>query len=439
MRKYRFHALALVVLASALTAAFGVGGAGAGQNAASESKAVTGKVRVLGIWTSDEQKKFLDVVAGFNKLYPKVKISYTSAGNNVPTVLATQVAGGKPPDIADIAQPALLVQYAQQHKLKPLTFMKSQVQKNFGSAGVSIGSVGGQLYGLLWKASNKSEVWYNTGAFKNAGVKPAKTWPAFIKLAKTIRGSGLPAYSIGGGEAWTLTDLFENIYLRSAGPQKYDQLSAHKIKWTDPSVIKALTYMSQVIGDTKNIAGGTSAALQSTFAQSVAAVLTPKKPKAAMVLEGDFVPSDATAGAKAIKDYNEFTFPSINGSPPTAEASGDTIIAFRDNPAVEAFMKYLTTPQSALIWIKKGGFTSPNHNVPLSAYSDPLQRAAAKGLVTAQAERFDLSDLQPIAFGGTTGQGEWKIFQDFLKSPHNVNGIAASLEKSAAAAYKKKK
>jgi len=171
----------------------------------------------------------------------------------------------------------------------------------------------------------------------------------------------------------------------------------------------------------------------------VAAVLTPETPKAQMVIEGDFVPSDATAGAKPIKDYNQFTFPSVGGSPPTAEASGDTIIAFRDNPAIEAFLKYLTTPQSALIWIKKGGFTSPNHNVPLSAYSDPLQRAAAKGLVTAQVERFDLSDLQPVAFGGTTGQGEWGIFQDFLKSPHNVKGIAARLEKAAAAAYKKKK
>jgi alpha-glucoside transport system substrate-binding protein len=439
MRKYRFHALALVVLAAALTAAFAVGGAGAGQNAGSVNTAVSGKVSFLGIWTADEQKKLQTVIAGFNKLYPKVKVAYTSGGNDVPTILATRVAGGKPPDIADIAQPALLVQYAQQHKLKPLTFMQSQVRRNFGLAGLGIGSVNGTLYGLFWKASNKSEVWYNARAFTNAGVKPATTWPAFLRLATTIRASGLPAYSIGGAEGWTLTDLFENIYLRSAGPKKYDQLSAHKIKWTDPSVIKALTYMSQVIGDTQNILGGTAGALQSTFAQSVAAVITPDTPKAAMVIEGDFVPNDATAGAIALKDYNAFTFPSINSSPPTAEASGDTIIAFRDTPAIEAFMKYLTTPQSALIWIKQKGFTSPNHKVPLSAYNDPLQRASARGLVTAQVERFDLSDLQPIAFGGTTGQGEWKIFQDFLQSPHNVRGIAAALEKSAAAAYKKKK
>ena len=37
-----------------------------------------------------------------------------------------------------------------------------------------------------------------------------------------------------------------------------------------------------------------------------------------------------------------------------------------------------------------------------------------------------MSDLQPAAFGGTVGQGEFKIFQDFLKNPRTSNGIAAA-------------
>jgi alpha-glucoside transport system substrate-binding protein len=56
--------------------------------------------------------------------------------------------------------------------------------------------------------------------------------------------------------------------------------------------------------------------------------------------------------------------------------------------------------------------------------------------VTAKASRFDLSDLEPAAFGATTGQGEWKIFQDFLKNPKNINGTASALESSAAKAFK---
>ena len=43
----------------------------------------------------------------------------------------------------------------------------------------------------------------------------------------------------------------------------------------------------------------------------------------------------------------------------------------------------------------------------------------------AKTFRFDLSDLAPSAFGGTVGQGTFKLFQDFLKTPSDVNGIAA--------------
>ena len=50
-----------------------------------------------------------------------------------------------------------------------------------------------------------------------------------------------------------------------------------------------------------------------------------------------------------------------------------------------------------------------------------------------------MSDEQPASFGATTGQGEWGIFQTFLRNPKNVSGIQKKLEKAATAAYKKGK
>jgi len=119
-----------------------------------------------------------------------------------------------------------------------------------------------------------------------------------------------------------------------------------------------------------------------------------------------------------------------------AVTSGDTVIMFKDSPAARAFITYLASPEASIIWAKRGGFTSPNKKVPLSAYSDALTRASARGLQTATASRFDLSDLEPAAFGATTGQGEWKILQDFLRSPKNINGTASALESAAAKAFK---
>src|SRR5581483_11522433 len=178
-------------------------------------------------------------------------------------------------------------------QLKPLAFAQGEIRANYGPNGIALGSVNGKLYGLFFKAANKSTVWYSVKAFRNAGVKPPTTWPQLLAAAKTIRSSGVPAFAIAGAEGWTLTDLFENVYLRTAGAAKYDQLTQHKIKWTDPSVKKALQFMGQILGDTSNIPGGSTGALQTGFPQSVDQVLS-KSPKAAMVIEGDFVPGVAT-------------------------------------------------------------------------------------------------------------------------------------------------
>ncbi len=118
------------------------------------------------------------------------------------------------------------------------------------------------------------------------------TYEDLLADAKTINASGLPAYSIGGADGWTLTDLFENIYIRTAGAETYDKLAKHEIPWTDQSVKDALAEMAKIVGDTDNIAGGQAGALQTDFPTSVANVFS-ATPKAAMVLEGDFVPGVA--------------------------------------------------------------------------------------------------------------------------------------------------
>ena len=47
-----------------------------------------------------------------------------------------------------------------------------------------------------------------------------------------------------------------------------------------------------------------------------------------------------------------------------------------------------------------------------------------------------MSDQMPPAFGGTPGQGEWKLLQDFLANPGNMSSIQQQLESAAAAAFK---
>jgi len=430
-RKLLFGALVGVLLLAGVTAF-----ASAKSPQKSQRTGVSGSVSIVGVWTGDEEKSFNAVLDGFRKANPDVKVKYKSTGDNTPTVLATAVAGGNPPDIASVSQPGLVSDFQKKGALKNIDYAKGTLAANYPADIAKIGVIKGHLYGFLIKGANKSTVWYNVASFKNAGVPRITTWPQFTKAINTIKASGTTPLSVGGADGWTLTDLFENIYLRQAGPTKYDQLSHHTIKWTDPSVVKALKTMGSIL-QSGNIAGGTSGALQTDFPTSVSNVFS-KSPKAAMIAEGDFVPGVVASKnpLKAVSGYNVFAFPQIGNTPNYVEGGGDMVMVFRTNPAVQALVKYLATGQAQTIWAKRGGYTAPAKTVAASAYPDAITRATAVAVGKAKVFRFDLSDLQPASFGGTVGQGEFKLFQDFLKNPSNANGIAKQLESAAAKAYK---
>jgi alpha-glucoside transport system substrate-binding protein len=437
MTKRRFILLALLIGVLAFLAG-GCGGddkSSSGDGATTEAEGgakVSGSISVLAVWTGAEGDAFQAVLDGFTTKNPDVKVSYKSAKEPA-TVLSTAVEGGNPPDIAALPQPGFMKDFAQRGALKPIDFATDKIKEGFSDSWLDLGTVDGKLYGLFFKGANKSTVWYNVAAFTDAGIEPAANWEDFLKNGDTLKASGVTPYSIGGADGWTLTDLFENVYLRTAGPEKYDQLTAHEIPWTDASVKEALTEMGKVL-KSDNIAGGTSSALQTDFPTSVTQVFA-DPPKAAQVLEGDFVGSVITdeTTAKPKDGFNVSAFPEIGDSGKVVVGGGDVMVMFKDNPAAKALIEYLATPEAAEIWVEKGGFSSPNKNVDPELYPDELTKQTATELANADVFRFDMSDLMPGAFGS---DALFTLLQDFLKSPDDVDGITQKLEKAAATAFK---
>ncbi|MFF3559139.1 ABC transporter substrate-binding protein [Streptomyces sp. NPDC002574] len=396
-------------------------------------------LEVAAVWTGPEQKHFQKVLDEFGKR-TGAKLKFVPTGDNVSTFLGTKIEGGQPPDVAFLPQVGVLRQFAQKGWLKPLgPEAQAQLDKNFTQGWKDLGAYEGKQYGVYAKAANKSLVWYNTSAFDNAGISgPPATWDDFLKTAETIFESGTPPVSVGGGDGWTLTDWFENIYLSQAGPEKYDQLAAHKIKWTDPSVKEALTTLGGLFGKKDLIAGGQSGALQTDFPTSVTQTFTGNPPKAAMVYEGDFVGAfigDNTK-AKVGEDAKVFPFPAVGSGKAPVVSGGDVGVVLKDSKGAQALVTFLASTDAAGVWASSGGFVSPNKSLDLSVYPDEVSRSIAKGLVSAGDDfRFDMSDQAPAAFGGTAGKGEWKDLQDFLKNPSDVAGAQARLEADAAKAY----
>ena len=91
---------------------------------------------------------------------------------------------------------------------------------------------------------------------------------------------------------------------------------------------------------------------------------------------------------------------------------------FKDSPAAQAFVEYLATPEAAEIWAEARRLLVAEQEASTRASTRTRSSETTAGaLGEAEIFRFDLSDLQPAAFGGTVGQGLFKLFQDFLAEP----------------------
>ncbi|MBT2394028.1 carbohydrate ABC transporter substrate-binding protein [Streptomyces sp. ISL-1] len=396
------------------------------------------KIEVAAVWSGPEQENFTKVLKEFEKR-TGATVTFVPAQDPIVNFLGTKIAGGSPPDVAMLPQVGAIQQAVERKWAKPVgAEAKAQLAKNYSKGWQDLGAVAGTQYGVYYKAANKSLVWYNTAAFENAGAQEPKTWKDFLATAETISASGVTPVSVAGADGWTLTDWFENVYLSQAGPEKYDQLAQHKIKWTDPSVKTALTTLGELFGKPALISGGADGALQTEFPVSVTQTFSGgDQPKGAMVFEGDFVTVNiAQTEAKIGTDAKVFPFPAVGSEPPVV-TGGDAAVALKDSKGAQALLTFLASPDAAKISASSGGFISPNKALDLAAYPNDVQRDIAKALIEAGDDfRFDMSDQMPQSFGGTPGKGEWKALQDFLKNPKDVAGAQQKLESDAAKAFK---
>lgn len=391
-------------------------------------------LEVAAVWTGAEQANFKKVLAEFEKR-TGAKVTFVPAQDPIINFLGSKVAGGAPPDVAMLPQPGAIKQAVDKGWATPLgAEAVKELGKNYSQGWQDIGTIDGKQYGVYYKAANKSLIWYNAQVFENAGAAEPKTWDELLTAAQTVYDSGVTPFSVGGADGWTLTDWFENVYLSQAGPEKYDQLVRHEIKWTDPSVKEALTTLAGIWGKKDYVATG---ALGTDFPTSVTQTFTGgDQPKAGMVYEGDFAQVNiGETKAKVGTDAKVFPFPAVGDTAPVV-SGGDAAVILEDSKAAQALATFLASPDAAEIHAKLGGFLSPNKNVDPSTYPNEVQKKIAGALVASGDDfRFDMSDQAPQAFGGTPGKGEWKALQDFLKNPGDIAGTQARLEADAAAAY----
>jgi alpha-glucoside transport system substrate-binding protein len=360
-------------------------------------------------------------------------------------VLRTRIAGGSPPDVALVPRPGFMAELARAGNLVPLVNADGSdglvdmatLTDNYGQAFIDLGTVDGAVYGILAKANSKSTVWYKPASFAELGVETPTTWDELLAIQQAYLDAGKTPWSIGGSDAWTLTDWFENIYVRIAGPEMYNQLFVtHEVPWTDPTVTQALEAFRQIVAPTDtNLAGGADGTLSTDFITAANLVFRPDDPAAEMYYEGGFIGGIINSNfpeLAPVDDYNAFLFPQFSddmGAP--VVGGGDLLVAFADRPEVGELVKWMAGTEGNTLWAGTGAIVSPNKNVDLGVYS-PLGAIDAQQVANASIFVFDGSDLAPTAVGG---DAMFVQLQNFIANPDDIQSVQDALETAAQAAY----
>jgi alpha-glucoside transport system substrate-binding protein len=399
MRKFRL--VAPLVTAVLVLAACGNGEDGDGGDA--DVPDGDGSIVVTSLWGGAEEEAFTAVLEAFTA-ETGIEAEYEANRTDYATVLRTRITGGNPPDVAIIPGIGTLRSLARDGSLVSISELgldQSSFEGNYAPGILDVGVVDGELYGIMVKLNSKATIWYSPERFTEMGVEPASDFDGLLQLTEDIKDTGATPWSLGAGDSWTLTDFFEVAYLKMHGTDAYDTLFSPDGDWTDPTVQETIDKMTELYTD-ENVDGGIDGAIATLFVDGISKVFS-TSPSAELYYEGGFVGGIAT-GADVNPDLagqegeaiDWFAFPTIDGNGEgLVTYGGDVMAALVADSDVAAFMEYLTTAEAGQVWAEGGTIISPIVDVDTSVYPTSLIQAEAEQVTSAQAVRFDGSDLLP--------------------------------------------
>jgi alpha-glucoside transport system substrate-binding protein len=432
MRSKWFRRSLILSMAAMFTAV--ACGTGSTQNA--------GSVRVIAVWSGQEQANFMAVLKPFEDS-TGIKVTYESTRDE-DAILTSRVAAGNPPDLAAAPSPQLLTQFAKQGKVVALNNAvdMSALSSTTADSWIKLGEPlnDGKLYQIFSWAAVKGLIWYSPKSFTAKGYNVPKSWDELTALQSQIKSSGTTPWCLtvesGSATGWMASDWLKEIVLSQSGPDVYDKWVAGTQKWSSPEIKQAWQTFGSILGpNDSNVYGGSQYIVATNFGD-VGTPMFKSPPKCYMLNQASFITTFFTSAVPTLQagtDFNFFPLPDINSQYAGAHVvAGDSWSMFKDTSQARQLIKYLTTADAQAIWVKAGGKLAVNKQVPLTDYPDTLSKESAQIVVNTTVAKYDATDNMPADMKAAA----WADLVKFIQNQGQLDSLLAHLDSVQATAYK---
>lgn len=336
-----------------------------------------------------------------------IRVRYTGSADFVGDLRQRVSSGISAPDIAIVPQPGVVEELVAGEQL--VRFDDSLVgalRENYPADLLDAAMIDGATWSAPYRESIKSLVSYRPSIFETNGWAVPNSMDELEALVDRIRadtsGQIAPwcfALQSGSATGWPATDWVEDLVLRYAGPDVYDEWAAGERPFDDPAVREAFEQFDQLVVSRGMSTGGLRAILQTEVSQAGWPLFS-DPPGCALYKQASFAESWFPDGTTVGDDVDFFVLPGTDSTTPAPlVAGGDSLVQFNDDPDVRRLMAYLVSPDGSRTWAERGGFYSGLTSVDLGTYYTNTDRRFAELFRDGRDVRFDASDQMPSDIG----------------------------------------
>ena len=287
-------------------------------------------------------------------------------------------------------------------------------------------TIGGKQWGVPYSYYQWG-VYYRKDIFDENGLSEPTNWAEFKEVCAKLKSNGIAPITIGTKYLWTAAGVFDYINLRTNGYKVHNDLTAGKIKYTDPRIRKTFEYWAELVNAGYFLENHSSMSWQD-------AVVPFANGEAAMYVMGNFS-VDAYKNAGLTYDQIDFfPFPEITpGVPRAEEAPADAFFIptkAKNKSDAKKWLAFVARPDVQTEWNKTIGQLPINSKAEVADDKFIKQGFETLNSAAGLAQFYDRDAVAEMAAAGMEG------FQEFMMKPDRLDKILKRLDKIQAKVYK---
>ena len=390
------------------------------------STALAGELVINSDQSDPAPKKAMEgLIADFEKANPDIKVKWNNFDHEGYKSAIRNFLTADAPDVAAWYAGNRMAPYVKAGLFADVSdvWKDNGLDDSLKSAAASM-TMDGKKWGVPYTYYQWG-IYYNKDVYKKAGVSEPKNWAEFVANCEKFKAAGVDCLTTGTKALWPGAGIFDYIDMRTNGYEFHMDLTAGRVKWTDPKVKAAFAEWAKVVP----YMSANAAAIDW---QDAAALLS--QGKAANYVMGNFAVDTFKKGGMTNDNLGFMVFPEITpGVARSEEAPTDTFhipAAAKNKADAKKFLAFIASAdEQTKMNVILGQLPVNNKS---QAADDPYIKAGFEELSSAHAlaQFFDRDAPADMAKAGMEG------FQEFMSHPDHLDAILERLQKVADKVYK---